>query len=66
MPWIAMGFMTLYLQLLGFSDATAAGLIALLRLGFSLGGVLGGLVGQHPIYTMPVYIGKRHRLPFAS
>ena len=46
MPWVALGFNTLYLQLLGFSDMRAAVLQALFLLGASLGSFGGGYVGE--------------------
>ena len=46
MPWVAVGFNTLYLQLLGFSDMRAAVLQALFLLGASLGSFGGGYVGE--------------------
>ena len=45
MPWVALGFMTLYLQLLGFSDMAAALLVAMFSLGASLGNLGGGYIG---------------------
>jgi energy-converting hydrogenase Eha subunit A len=45
MPWVAMGFTTLYLQLLGFSDIKAATLVALFGLGCALGSFGGGYIG---------------------
>ena len=45
MPWIALGWLTLYLQLLGFSDLAAAMLNALSMLGCALGSFCGGLLG---------------------
>jgi len=45
MPWIALGWLTLYLQLLGFSDLAAAVLNALVALGCALGSFCGGLLG---------------------
>ena len=45
MPWIALGWLTLYLQLVGFSDLAAAVLNALLALGCALGSYCGGLLG---------------------
>jgi hypothetical protein len=47
MPWVAMGFMTLYLQLLGFADMTAALLVALFSLGAAIGSFGGGYIGAH-------------------
>ena len=46
-PWNAMVFFTLWLQLLGFSDLTAAVLMAVFATGAALGGLLGGFVGDH-------------------
>ena len=46
MPWVALGFNTLYLQLLGFSDMRAAMLQALFLLGASLGSFGGGYIGE--------------------
>ena len=46
MPWVALGFNTLYLQLLGFSDMRAAVLQALFLLGVSLGSFGGGYIGE--------------------
>ena len=48
MPWVALGFNTLYLQLLGFSDMRAAALQALFLLGVSLGSFGGGYIGEMP------------------
>ena len=45
MPWNAMVFITLWLQLLGFSDFAASLLMALFALGSALGGLLGGAIG---------------------
>ena len=45
MPWIALGWLTLYLQLVGFSDLAAAVLNALMALGCALGSYGGGLLG---------------------
>ena len=46
MPWVALGFNTLYLQLLGFSDMRAAVLQALFLLGVALGSFGGGYIGE--------------------
>lgn len=43
---MALGFNTLYLQLLGFSDMRAATLQALFLLGVSLGSFGGGYIGE--------------------
>ena len=51
MPWNAMVFITLWLQLLGFSDFAASLLMALFALGSALGGLLGGAIGAPPYYT---------------
>ena len=52
MPWIALGWLTLYLQLVGFSDLAAAVLNALMALGCALGSYGGGLLGAAvPIST---------------
>ncbi|PNH07170.1 hypothetical protein TSOC_006380, partial [Tetrabaena socialis] len=45
-PWQALVFLTLYLQLLGFSDATASGLVALFMAGSAAGSLLGGWLGD--------------------
>jgi hypothetical protein len=46
MPWVAMVFFTLWLQLLGFSDLEASTLIATFGAACALGGVLGGNLGM--------------------
>ena len=46
MPWVAMGFSTLYLQLLGFSDLNSAILVATFQLGCALGSFGGGYIGE--------------------
>lgn len=46
MPWVAMGFSTLYLQLLGFSDLNSAILVAIFSFGCSLGSFGGGYIGE--------------------
>ena len=46
MPWVAMGFSTLYLQLLGFSDMQSAILVAIFSFGTSLGSFGGGYIGE--------------------
>ena len=51
MPWNAMVFITLWLQLLGFSDFAASLLMALFALGSALGGLLGGAIGAPSYYT---------------
>lgn len=52
-PWSAMAFLTLYLQLLGMSDAAASGLVALFLGGVALGGLLGGWVGDRAAARWP-------------
>ena len=52
MPWNAMVFITLWLQLLGFSDFAASLLMALFALGSALGGLLGGAIGGNS-YQFP-------------
>lgn len=46
MPWVALGFSTLYLQLLGFSDLNAAILVAVFSFGCSIGSFGGGYIGK--------------------
>ena len=46
MPWTAMGFWTLYMQLLGFPDVSAATIVAAFSLGCAGGSYLGGVVGD--------------------
>ncbi|CAK0783950.1 hypothetical protein CVIRNUC_007153 [Coccomyxa viridis] len=53
MPWNAMVFITLWLQLLGFSDFAASLLMALFALGSALGGLLGGAIGDWAAKTAP-------------
>ncbi|KAG2486460.1 hypothetical protein HYH03_014907 [Edaphochlamys debaryana] len=45
-PWNALVFLTLYLQLLGFSDAAASALMALLLGGTAAGALVGGWLGD--------------------
>ena len=45
-PWNALVFLTLYMQLLGMTDTSAATLMALFLGGTALGGLLGGFVGD--------------------
>ena len=45
LPWQAMVFFTLWLQLLGFSDLAASSLMAIFALGTSFGHVIGGFIG---------------------
>lgn len=46
MPWNALVFLTVYLQLIQFSDFDAAVVNATFLAGAALGGVLGGIVGD--------------------
>jgi hypothetical protein len=46
MPWNAVGYFTMWLQTLGFSDVPAATLTALFWGGTALGNLLGGIVGD--------------------
>ena len=45
-PWAALVFLTLYLQLIGMSDAHASGLVATFLLSTAFGGLLGGWMGD--------------------
>lgn len=45
-PWNALVFLTVYLQLIRFSDFSAAAVNATFLAGAALGGVLGGVVGD--------------------
>ena len=45
-PWNALVFLTLYFQLLGFSDAAASALVALFGAGAAAGSLLGGWLGD--------------------
>ena len=57
MPWVAMGFSTLYLQLLGFSDLQSAILVAIFSFGTSLGSFGGGYIGAT---VVPVLLIGQH------
>ncbi|CAL5221985.1 g4269 [Coccomyxa viridis] len=46
MPWNAVGYFTMWLQTLGFSDMPAAALTALFWGGTALGNLVGGIVGD--------------------
>jgi len=46
MPWNAVGYFTMWLQTLGFSDVPAATLTALFWGGTALGNLVGGIVGD--------------------
>ena len=51
-----MVFITLWLQLLGFSDFAASLLMALFALGSALGGLLGGAIGNSPLKEQPAAV----------
>mmetsp|Transcript_5450 Transcript_5450/g.15171 ORF Transcript_5450/g.15171 Transcript_5450/m.15171 type:complete len:500 (+) Transcript_5450:565-2064(+) len=46
MPWFAFGYLTLYFQLLGFSDWHASLLVAMFGLSTAFGSFIGGLLGD--------------------
>lgn len=52
-PWNAMIFFTLWLQLLGFSDFTASGLVATFHMGCAIGAFLGGSIGDRMSVRFP-------------
>ncbi|KAG2424845.1 hypothetical protein HYH02_015108 [Chlamydomonas schloesseri] len=52
-PWNALVFLTLYFQLLGFSDAAASGLVALFGAGAAAGSLLGGWLGDRAAERFP-------------
>ncbi|KAL4436794.1 hypothetical protein ABPG75_003933 [Micractinium tetrahymenae] len=52
-PWVAMTWFTAWLQLLGFSDLQAAGLMATFSFGCALGGLLGGTLGDRLVRRLP-------------
>ncbi|XP_078430382.1 major facilitator superfamily protein [Wolffia australiana] len=45
-PWTAMVFLTMWFELIGFDNRTAAGLISLLAMGCAVGAFLGGYLGD--------------------
>ena len=53
MPWQALLYSTLYLQLLGFPDATAGGLSAAFAAACAAGGLLGGALGDAAARVWP-------------
>ena len=55
LPWQAMVFFTLWLQLLGFSDLMASSLMAIFALGTSFGHVIGGFIGA-PVYEIGTHM----------
>ena len=54
MPWVALGFSTLYLQLLGFSDLNAAILVAVFSFGCAIGSFGGGYIGDSLVQSHDV------------
>ncbi len=52
-PWNALVFLTLYLQLLGFSDLAASCLLALLLGGTAAGALVGGWLGDRVAERWP-------------
>lgn len=52
-PFASLVFLTLYLQLLGMSDAAASGLVATYLVGGGFGGLLGGWVGDFAAKKFP-------------
>ena len=53
MPWNAVGYFTMWLQTLGFSDMPAGALTALFWGGTALGNLLGGIVGDALAKRLP-------------
>lgn len=53
MPWIAMGYITMFLQLLGFTDWLAGLLTALFWGGTVVGNLLGGVAGDLLVRCLP-------------
>jgi hypothetical protein len=60
-PWAALVFLTLWLQLIGMSPAAASGLVATFLLGYAVGGAIGGFVGDYAAARWP-----RHGRIFAA
>jgi MFS family permease len=52
-PWQALVFLLLWLQLLGFSDASASSLVAVFQFGVAVGGLLGGAVADRAARRFP-------------
>lgn len=52
-PWVAMTWFTAWLQLLGFANLQAAGLMATFSFGCALGGLLGGTLGDRLVRRLP-------------
>ena len=53
MPWVALGFLTAYLQLLGFADLAAALIVAAFNLGTAFGNLLSGFIGDAAVKKFP-------------
>ena len=53
MPWVALGFLTAYLQLLGFADLAAALIVAAFNLGTALGNLVSGFIGDAAVRRWP-------------
>ena len=54
-PWNALVFLTLYMQLLGMSDAEASTLMSLFLGACALGGLLGGVIGDKAAARYPFH-----------
>lgn len=52
-PWNALVFLTLYMQLMGMSDFDASMLMSLFLGSTALGGLLGGLIGDKAAARFP-------------
>lgn len=52
-PWTAIVFLTLYLQLIGMSDLAASALMSLFLTGTAAGGLLGGYLGDRAAARYP-------------
>lgn len=52
-PYASLVFLTLYLQLIGMSDAAASALVALYLVGGGFGGLLGGWIGDTAAQRFP-------------
>lgn len=54
-PWAALGFLTLYLQLLGFGNKAASIIVATFLGGTAFGGLLGGVLGDKAAARWPLH-----------
>lgn len=54
-PWNALVFLTLYMQLLGMSDAEASSLMSLFLGAGALGALLGGIIGDKAAARFPFH-----------